>query len=105
MKEKANGHKNEGNELMKQEKYKEALEAYNKAIDIDKSNAVYYCNRFVIKTSLPQLNFVLNFVNLRAAAHSKLADFLNSIEDCKNALKIDPTYSKAWGRLGYFISS
>jgi hypothetical protein len=27
----------------------------------------------------------------RATAHSKLADYLNSIEDCKNALKIDPT--------------
>ncbi len=30
---------------MKQEKYKEALDAYNKAIEIDKNNAVYYCNR------------------------------------------------------------
>lgn len=86
LKEKANNYKNEGNELMKQEKYAEALDAYNKAIEIDKSNAVYYCNR--------------------AAAHSKLADYLNSIEDCKNALKIDPTYSKAWGRLGLaFLSN
>ena len=32
---------------MKQEKFKEALDAYNKAIEIDKSNAVYYCNRYV----------------------------------------------------------
>jgi small glutamine-rich tetratricopeptide repeat-containing protein alpha len=30
---------------MKQEKFKEALEQYNKAIEIDASNAVYYCNR------------------------------------------------------------
>lgn len=80
-KEKADKFKNEGNELMKQEKYKEALDFYNKAIEIDKNNAVYYCNR--------------------AAAHSKLNDFTNSIEDCKNALKIDPSYSKAWGRLGW----
>jgi len=84
-KEKADKFKNEGNELMKQEKYKEALDFYNKAIEIDKNNAVYYCNR--------------------AAAHSKLNDFTNSIEDCKNALKIDPSYSKAWGRLGLALLS
>ena len=65
---------------MKQEKHKEALEQYNKAIEIDANNAVYYSNR--------------------AAAHSKLSDYASSIEDCKNALKIDPSYSKAWGRLG-----
>lgn len=81
LKEKADKFKNEGNDLMKAEKFKEALECYNKAIDIDKNNSVYYCNR--------------------AAAHSKLNDFKSSIEDCKNALKIDPSYSKAWGRLGY----
>ena len=45
LKEKANVYKNEGNELMKQEKFAEALDAYNKAIDIDKHNAVFYCNR------------------------------------------------------------
>jgi small glutamine-rich tetratricopeptide repeat-containing protein alpha len=79
-KEQADKCKNEGNELMKQEKYNDALEQYNKAIDIDKNNAVYYCNR--------------------AAAHSKLSDFTSAVEDCKNALKIDPSYGKAWGRLG-----
>lgn len=85
LKEKANIFKNEGNELMKQEKFQEALVCYNKAIEIDKNNAVFYCNR--------------------AAAYSKLSDFKNSIEDCKNALKIDPTYSKAWGRLGLALLS
>ncbi len=85
LKEKADKHKSEGNELMKQEKFKEALEQYNKAIEIDASNAVYYCNR--------------------AAAYSKIADFTNSIEDCKNALKIDPSYGKAWGRLGLALLS
>ena len=84
LKEKADKHKTEGNELMKAEKFKEALEQYNKAIEIDANNAVYYCNR--------------------AAAHSKLSDFTNSIEDCKNELKIDPSYGKAWGRLGYAVS-
>lgn len=85
LKEKADKHKNDGNELMKAEKHKEALEQYNKAIEIDANNAVYYCNR--------------------AAAHSKLSDFPASIEDCKNALKIDPSYGKAWGRLGLALLS
>ena len=69
MKEKANNFKNEGNELMKQEKYKEALESYNKAIEIDKNNAVYYCNR--------------------AAAHSKLNDYLKAFGDYF-AKQLDP---------------
>jgi len=84
-KEEADKYKNEGNELMKQEKYTEALEKYKSAIEIDASNAVYYCNR--------------------AAAYSKISDFTNSIEDCKNALKIDPSYGKAWGRLGLALLS
>ncbi len=70
---------------MKQGKFKEALEQYNKAIEIDANNAVYYCNR--------------------AVAHSKLPDFINSIEDCKNALKIDSSYGKVWGRLGLALLS
>lgn len=45
MKEKADKLKNEGNELMKAEKFTDALEKYKQAIEIDSSNAVYYCNR------------------------------------------------------------
>ena len=52
MKEKANTYKNDGNELMKQDKYKEALDCYNKAIEIDKNNAVFYCNRYFELASL-----------------------------------------------------
>lgn len=47
MRQQADKFKNDGNELMKQEKYKEALGAYNAAIHIDGHNAIYYCNRFV----------------------------------------------------------
>ncbi|CAF3638482.1 unnamed protein product, partial [Rotaria sp. Silwood2] len=45
---KADKLKNDGNEFVKQEKYREALEAYNAAIKIDGNNAIYYCNRSVI---------------------------------------------------------
>jgi len=34
-----------GNELMRQDQYSAAVEAYTRAIQIDGSNAVYYCNR------------------------------------------------------------
>lgn len=73
--------KNEGNQLMKEEKYSEALTAYNRAISIDATNPVFYCNR--------------------AAAYSRLGDYQKAAEDCKMALRYDPNYSKAYGRLGY----
>jgi small glutamine-rich tetratricopeptide repeat-containing protein alpha len=47
MRQQADKLKNQGNELVKQEKYKEALDAYNAAIQIDSNNAIYYCNRLV----------------------------------------------------------
>lgn len=72
--------KAEGNNLMKAEKYKEALECYTQAVSLDGSNAVYYCNR--------------------AAAYNHLGNYKAAIDDCDTALKIDPSYSKAYGRKG-----
>lgn len=34
-----------GNDMMKDEKYNEAIDFYGQAITIDPCNAVYYCNR------------------------------------------------------------
>ena len=34
-----------GNEFMKIDKYEEAIECYDKAIEINPANAVYFCNR------------------------------------------------------------
>lgn len=72
--------KNEGNEFMKQDQYKEAYDSYTKAIELDGQNAVYYSNR--------------------AAASSKMNDHTAALSDCKEAIEIDPNYSKAYGRMG-----
>jgi tetratricopeptide (TPR) repeat protein len=58
---------------------------YFRAIDLDASNQVFYCNR--------------------AAAHSKLNNHYAAIEDCKRAIDMDPKYGKAYGRMGLAYSS
>lgn len=83
-KQEAEALKNDGNRLMKEEKYQEALNTYTKAINLDATNPVFYCNR--------------------AAAYSRLGDYVRAADDCKMALRHDPNYSKAWGRLGLAYS-
>jgi len=77
--------KTEGNNLMRAEKFQEALEMYTKAIDLDGANPVFYCNR--------------------AASHSKMNNHHFAIEDCQRAIDMDPSYSKAYGRMGLAHSS
>ncbi|GAB6022119.1 hypothetical protein CHUAL_006261 [Chamberlinius hualienensis] len=77
--------KSEGNNLMKTEKYAEALHLYTRAIEIDPKNAIYYCNR--------------------AAAHSKMQNHKQAIDDCRIAIYLDPNYSKAYGRMGLAFDS
>jgi len=79
-KESADKLKVEGNEFMKKEMVAEAIECYSRAIDLDRNNAVYYCNR--------------------AAAYNKLSKFYKAVDDCNIAIEIDPQYSKAYNRRG-----
>lgn len=79
-KQQADSFKAQGNEVMKQEKFDEAVKYYSKAIELDGQNAVYYCNR--------------------AAAYSKMESHKEALDDCEHALEIDPQYSKAYGRKG-----
>uniref|UniRef100_A0A023EQZ7 Putative small glutamine-rich tetratricopeptide repeat tpr-containing protein n=1 Tax=Aedes albopictus TaxID=7160 RepID=A0A023EQZ7_AEDAL len=83
-KQEAENLKNEGNRLMKEEKYQEALNTYSKAINLDATNPVFYCNR--------------------AAAYSRLGDYQSAADDCRMSLRYDPNYSKAYGRLGLAYS-
>ena len=41
----------------------------------------------------------------RAAAHSKMNNHHLAIEDCQRAIDMDPSYSKAYGRMGLAHSS
>jgi len=75
----------EGNELLRNEKVEEAIEKYTKAIELDPSNQVFYCNR--------------------AAAFSKMNNHYAAIEDCKRAIDMNPSYGKAYGRMGLAYSS
>ncbi|KAK4336844.1 hypothetical protein RND71_044167 [Anisodus tanguticus] len=79
-KEEAERLKNEGNDLMKQERYEDALKNYTKAIQLDNKNPV-------------------------AAAYSKLSNHVFALEDCQRAIEIDPKYSKAYGRMGLAYAS
>merc|ERR1712126_580152 len=84
-KEEAERLKTEGNNLMRTEKFVDALDMYSKAINLDGGNPVFYCNR--------------------AAAHSKMNNHHLAIEDCQRAIDMDPSYSKAYGRMGLAHSS
>ncbi|XP_017044884.1 small glutamine-rich tetratricopeptide repeat-containing protein beta [Drosophila ficusphila] len=77
--------KNEGNRLMKECKYNEALLQYNRAIAFDPKNPIFYCNR--------------------AAAHIRLGDNERAVTDCKSALVYNNNYSKAYCRLGVAYSN
>ena len=63
---------------------------------------------------LPRIQFIMRtgiFINYlrvwreinmfyRAAAHSHLKQHKEAIEDCKLAITVDPTYTKAYSRMG-----
>ncbi|XVF88028.1 hypothetical protein PTKIN_Ptkin19aG0016400 [Pterospermum kingtungense] len=64
-----------GNDLFKSERFTEACLAYGDGLRLDPSNSVLYCNR--------------------AACWFKLGRWERSVEDCDQALSIQPNYMKA----------
>jgi len=78
--EEGNKHKNKANDLLKDRKWAEAVEEYTTAIKFCQ-NAVFYANR--------------------AVPLGKLQRFPEAIQDCKSAIACDPTYAKAYMRLGF----
>ncbi|KAL8512221.1 hypothetical protein ACS0TY_018611 [Phlomoides rotata] len=64
-----------GNDLFKSERFTEACSAYGEGLRLDTSNSVLYCNR--------------------AACWFKLGQWERSVDDCNQALLIQPNYIKA----------
>ncbi|XWS16899.1 hypothetical protein CRYUN_Cryun33cG0021100 [Craigia yunnanensis] len=64
-----------GNDLFKSERFTEACSAYGDGLRLDPSNSVLYCNR--------------------AACWFKLGWWERSVDDCDQALSIQPNYLKA----------
>ena len=69
---------------MKDNKYKEAIDEYTKAIEQNKLTEVYYCNR--------------------AAAYTNIEKFHEALDDCKMAIAINQDYAKAFSRMGLIYS-
>lgn len=63
-----------GNDLYKSERYTEASSAYAEGLRLDPCNAILYCNR--------------------AACWFKLGMWERSVEDCNQALRFQPRYTK-----------
>ena len=65
----------QGNEFFKSGYFAEACMAYGEGLKYDPSNSVLHCNR--------------------AACRSKLGQWEKAVEDCNEALRIHPSYTKA----------
>jgi small glutamine-rich tetratricopeptide repeat-containing protein alpha len=79
-KAKAEKLKQSGNAHMTAKKHDQAIDAYTKAIALDSINPVYYSNR--------------------AAAHASKGDHASAILDAEKAIEVDPSFVKAYSRLG-----
>lgn len=72
--------KDKGNAFVKEKKYKEALECYSQAINVDPNDPILYSNR--------------------SAMHSNLSEFKEALEDADKAIQLKPDYAKAYLRKG-----
>jgi len=80
----AEENKNKGNDEMVAGKFDEALLCYNRAIELDGTKAVYFCNR--------------------AATFTKMERYVDALRDCQIACQLHPTYARAYGRMGVIFS-
>ena len=72
--------KDKGNALVKEKKYKDALDCYTKAIEIDPNDPILYSNR--------------------SAMHLNLSEFNEALTDAEKAISIKADYGKAYLRKG-----
>ena len=69
-----------GNEFINAYEFEKAIECYTKAIQHDPHNAIYFSNR--------------------AVTYSKIGEHFKALEDAKESIKLNPSYYKAYKRLG-----
>ncbi|UNI19262.1 Small glutamine-rich tetratricopeptide repeat-containing protein 2, variant 2 [Purpureocillium takamizusanense] len=79
-KKEAEALKSKGNAAMAQKDYPSAIDLYTQALRLHPANAIFLSNR--------------------AAAHSAAKDHASARIDAEAAVAVDPTYTKAWSRLG-----
>ncbi|KAF9041909.1 hypothetical protein BDZ89DRAFT_1156254 [Hymenopellis radicata] len=72
--------KTEGNALFLKKEYNSAITKYTKAIALDEKNVILYANR--------------------SACQRSLKKYTEALADAITATQLDPTYSKAWGKVG-----
>ncbi|KAI0000595.1 hypothetical protein F4779DRAFT_631170 [Xylariaceae sp. FL0662B] len=72
--------KGKGNRAMAAKDYAQAVELYTRALALHPGNAIYLSNR--------------------AAAYSAARDHASARADAEAAVAVDPSYTKAWSRLG-----
>jgi DnaJ family protein C protein 7 len=71
--------KEEGNTAFKAKDYRKAIELYTEAVSVDPANK----------------DMNAKILQNRAQAYINLKEYDNAINDCTEALRLDPTYSKA----------
>jgi stress-induced-phosphoprotein 1 len=76
--------KQKGNDALREEKFKVAVECYSKGLDIDEHNHVLYSNR--------------------SAAYAKLEQYEDALKDAESAIELKPEWSKGYSRMGYALS-
>ena len=70
--------KNKGNSYLSEKNYNKAIECYTQAIELKKS-AIYYSNR--------------------ASSYLSIGQYESALNDCKESIKLDPNYAKAYARM------
>lgn len=77
---KAEALKQEGNLAIRSKDFQLAVDKYTEALKLVPENTIYLCNR--------------------AAAYTSMKDYTNAAKDSEFASQLDPSYAKAWSRLG-----